>query len=125
MGAILKLNNVRLAFPHLFVPTKYKDQGDAKFRAVFILGKDHPQFMEVQKTILSVAQRTTRTPARFHGISGRASQKKALAGGIVAIAVDLRMPCAPWSIGIMSALHPGSSTRPARPVQIYRETARV
>ena len=56
MGTVLKLNNVRLAFPHLFVPTKYKDQGDAKFRAVFILGKDHPQFMEVQKTILSVAQ---------------------------------------------------------------------
>ena len=56
MGIELKLQNVRIAFPHLFVATKFQDAGEAKFRANFILSKDHPQFMEVQKAILSAAQ---------------------------------------------------------------------
>ena len=56
MGIELKLQNVRIAFPHLFVATKFQDAGEAKFRANFILGPDHPQFVEVQKTILAAAQ---------------------------------------------------------------------
>lgn len=38
-SATIKLKNVRLSFPSLFVPTKFGDEQTAKYKAVFILDK--------------------------------------------------------------------------------------
>lgn len=53
------LKNVRLSFPDLFQPRAFKGaDGDAsapKYKATFLLPKDHPQIQEVEAAIKSVA----------------------------------------------------------------------
>lgn len=39
--AIVKLNNVRLSFPHLFTPQSMEEGQEKKFRATFILSNEH------------------------------------------------------------------------------------
>ena len=44
----IRLNNVRLAFPSLFVATTVQGQGEPAFSASFILTSDHPQLAEIR-----------------------------------------------------------------------------
>lgn len=57
-GKVLKLKDVRLAFTkNLFVPGSYQDQADKpkKFKAKFLIPKDHPQIQEVKDEIMRLA----------------------------------------------------------------------
>lgn len=47
----IRLNNVRLAFPSLFVATTVQGQGEPAFSASFILTSDHPQLAEIRAAI--------------------------------------------------------------------------
>lgn len=50
------LNNVRINYPNLFEAKQAATgQGEAKFSAAFIFGKDHPQFAAIQKAIVDSA----------------------------------------------------------------------
>lgn len=52
----IKLTNVRLAFPDLFNATQINGDGDAKFRATFLISKeDKKQIAEIEKAILQTA----------------------------------------------------------------------
>ena len=44
----IMLNNVRLAFPHLFKPEPYKD-GEPAYSCLLILAPDHPQLEELRR----------------------------------------------------------------------------
>lgn len=52
---IVKLNNVRLAFPNLFSPQSFEG-GNPKFTASFILPKNHPACKELEKAMAEVAE---------------------------------------------------------------------
>lgn len=53
----LKLNNVRLAFPHLFQASKFAGgEGAAKFQAAFLFGPNHPAKKMVEDACLAVAK---------------------------------------------------------------------
>lgn len=51
---ILKLKNVRLSFPDLFVAKAFKD-GDPTFGATFLIPKNSPLHKEVEKAIMEAA----------------------------------------------------------------------
>lgn len=51
----IMLKNVRLAFPEVFKAKDFDNDGDPKFSATFIMGKDHPALKEVSKVIKQVA----------------------------------------------------------------------
>jgi len=53
--AKIRLEDVRLTFPQLFEAKAVNGQGDPKFSASFLLGKDHKQIPELQKAILDAA----------------------------------------------------------------------
>lgn len=53
---ILKLSNVRIAFPKLFQPEAFKGEGKEYFSAAFILEKDSPQAKKVEAAIQELAK---------------------------------------------------------------------
>lgn len=52
---IIKLNNVRLAFPELFVAKTFKGEGKPAFSASFIFPKNHPQIEELENAVIEAA----------------------------------------------------------------------
>lgn len=54
----IKLKNVRLAFPDLFVPTAFTEGQEKKYGATFLLPKDHPDVKVVEDAIMKVATET-------------------------------------------------------------------
>ncbi len=52
----LKLKNVRLSFPDLFVPRPFKAGDVPKFKATFLIAKDDPQIKEIEAAIKAVAE---------------------------------------------------------------------
>lgn len=52
---IVKLQNVRLAFPALFEPKDYMNDGKFRYRATFIMPKNHPNIADIEKAMLEVA----------------------------------------------------------------------
>jgi hypothetical protein len=52
----MMIKNVRLSFPDLFIAKKFNedDKSPAKYSAMFILAKDHPQIAEITAEIKSV-----------------------------------------------------------------------
>jgi hypothetical protein len=52
----LKLKNVRLSFPHLFVPTAFKPGDPPKFKATLLVAKDDPQAQVIENAIKAVAK---------------------------------------------------------------------
>lgn len=72
MGIELMLKNVRLSFPELFKPTQFQGTGDAKYRAHFIIPKNHPQMKEIQEAILAAAtaEWKTKAPAIVKSLQG-------------------------------------------------------
>lgn len=51
---IVKLNNVRLAFPHLFTP-QVQESGEPKYNASFLLDTSNPACKEIEAALLDVA----------------------------------------------------------------------
>lgn len=52
---IIKLQNVRLAFPSLFEAKTVNGEGAPAFSAAFILPKNHPQLKEIEAALKEVA----------------------------------------------------------------------
>lgn len=53
---IIKLKNVRLAFPALFEAKTVNGEGDPAFSAVFLLDADDPQVAEINQALVAVAK---------------------------------------------------------------------
>ena len=53
--AIVKLRNVRLAFPHLFEPSSFVGSDEAKYNATFLIPKDDEQVKAVNAVMQTVA----------------------------------------------------------------------
>lgn len=52
----VKLKDVRLAFPNLFVPKAFEAGGKADFNGAFLLPKDHPQIAEIKQAMKEAAK---------------------------------------------------------------------
>lgn len=52
----MKLSNVRLSFPSLWVTEKYKGEDTGKFTASFLIPKDDPQLKEIKKAMIACAE---------------------------------------------------------------------
>lgn len=53
---IIKLKNVRLAFPALFEAKTVNGEGDPAFSAAFLLDADDPQVAEINQALVAVAK---------------------------------------------------------------------
>ena len=53
---IVKLKNVRLAFPSIFVAKAMQPGGEPRFSATFIFAPDHPAHQEIKDVILHAAK---------------------------------------------------------------------
>ena len=58
MGIELKLNNVRLAYPNLFVPTSFEDDQEKKYQATLIIKKGSPQHAALTAAVKKVRDET-------------------------------------------------------------------
>lgn len=56
MSKQIKLRNVRLSYAHIFVPTKFDENQDAKYSATFIIPKDHPDLPAVKRAMFEAGQ---------------------------------------------------------------------
>lgn len=56
MSQKIMLRNVRMSFEHIFVPTKFSDNQEAKYSATFIIPKDHPDLAAVKKAFLDAGR---------------------------------------------------------------------
>lgn len=56
MSKKIILRNVRLSYEHIFTPTKFDENQEAKYSATFILPKDHPDLAAVKKAMLEAGQ---------------------------------------------------------------------
>lgn len=52
----LKLKNVRLSFPDLFVPRPFKQGDPPKYKATFLIPKGDPQIKAIEAAIVAVAK---------------------------------------------------------------------
>lgn len=52
----LKLNNVRLSFPDLFVPRAFQPGQKPKYKATFLVPKDSPQIKVIEQAIVETAK---------------------------------------------------------------------
>ena len=50
------LKEVRITFPAVFEPKQVNGQGDPKYSASFLIAKDHPQKVEVERAIVAAAK---------------------------------------------------------------------
>lgn len=78
---IVKLKNVRLAFPALFEAKTVNGEGAPAFSASFILPKNHPQIKEINAAIEAVAKEKWGPKADAVLKAARASDKVALHDG--------------------------------------------
>jgi len=78
---IIKLRNVRLAFPALFEAKTVNGEGAPAFSAAFILPKNHPQIKEINAAIDAVAKEKWGPKAEAILKQARAADKIALHDG--------------------------------------------
>lgn len=52
----MRLENVRISFPNLFRASAFSPDQQAKFSAMFIVPKDHPQYKELQDELKKVKE---------------------------------------------------------------------
>ncbi len=73
---IIKLPNVRLSFPDLFVPRPFKEGLTPKYKATFLVPKDSPLAKEIDAAILEVAKAKwgAKAEAVLNGIRGNANK---------------------------------------------------
>jgi Protein of unknown function (DUF2815) len=79
---IIKLHNVRLAFPDLFIPTAFEAGQEEKYGATFLVPKDSPLVKEIEHAINEVAAQKwgAKAKATLDGIRGN-SQKYCFVDG--------------------------------------------
>jgi hypothetical protein len=65
MSKKVMLRNVRLSYEHIFQPTKFDDNSEAKFSATFIIPKDHADLQAVKKAMLDAGAESF--PDAFNG----------------------------------------------------------
>ena len=65
MSKKIMLRNVRLSFAHIFTPSKFDENQDAKYSATFIVPKDHPDLSAVKKAMFEAGQESF--PSDFSG----------------------------------------------------------
>lgn len=56
MSKKIMLRNVRLSYEHIFTPTKFDENQDAKYSATFIIPKDHPDLAAVKRAMFEAGQ---------------------------------------------------------------------
>ena len=56
MSIKIKLRNVRLSYEHIFTPTKFDENQEAKYSATFIIPKDHPDLPVVKRAMFEAGQ---------------------------------------------------------------------
>ena len=56
MSKKIVLRNVRLSYEHIFTPTKFDDNQEAKYSATFIIPKDHPDLPAVKRAMFEAGQ---------------------------------------------------------------------
>lgn len=52
MSKKVMLRNVRLSYEHIFTPSAFDDKSTAKYSAVFIIPKDHPDLPAIKKALV-------------------------------------------------------------------------
>lgn len=65
MSKKIMLRNVRLSFEHIFTPSKFDENQEAKYSATFIIPKDHQDLALVKKSMFEAGQETF--PSDFTG----------------------------------------------------------
>ena len=65
MSKKVMLRNVRLSYEHIFTPTKFDENQEAKYSAAFIVPKDHPDLPAIKRAMLEAGQEEF--PADFNG----------------------------------------------------------
>lgn len=56
MSKKIVIRNVRLSYEHIFTPTKFDENQDAKYSATFIIPKDHPDLPAVKRAYFEAGQ---------------------------------------------------------------------
>lgn len=56
MSKKIMLRNVRLSYEHIFTPTKFDENGEAKYSATFIIPKDHPDLPAAKRAMFEAGQ---------------------------------------------------------------------
>ena len=85
---IIKLKNVRLAFPALFEAKTVNGEGKPAFSAAFIFAKNHPQKKEIDAAIVEVATEKWGAKAEGHLKTLKASGKALIGDGDVKAEYD-------------------------------------
>lgn len=65
MSKKVMLRNVRLSYEHIFTPSAFDDKSEAKYSAVLIIPKDHPDVATLKKALLEAG--AEKYPAAFDG----------------------------------------------------------
>ncbi len=78
---MVKLTNVRIAFPNLFEPKAFNGQGKEYFSASFIMEKDNPQVEMINAVIDRLAKEQWKDKAAIHLKAARSTDKVALHDG--------------------------------------------
>lgn len=56
MSVRFKLSNVRLSYEHVFKPTRFDDNQEAKYSATFIIPKNHPDLPAVKRAMVEAGR---------------------------------------------------------------------
>ena len=78
---LVKLKNVRLAFPQLFEPKTFGGEGDPAYSASLILAKNNPSIKELEAAIKAVAEEKWTTKAAAELKTLKAAEKLCLRDG--------------------------------------------
>lgn len=65
MSKKIVLRNVRLSYEHIFTPSKFDDNQDAKYSATFIIPKDHADLPAAKRAMMEAGQESF--PSDFKG----------------------------------------------------------
>ena len=65
MAKNIMLNNVRLSYEHIFTPSAFDDSQDAKYSAVLIIPKDHPNLAALKRAFVEAGKE--KFPNAFEG----------------------------------------------------------
>lgn len=58
MSKKIMLRNVRLSYEHIFTPSKFDENQEAKYSATLIVPKDHPDLPAVKRAMFEAGQET-------------------------------------------------------------------
>ena len=76
-----RLDNVRVAFPNLFVGTQFNGTGNFRCGAQLIVPKDHPQVVQIQAALQAAAEAKWKDKAKAKFAAAKAKNKVSLTDG--------------------------------------------